>query len=119
MSAAGAGDDAPRAHPSRDVGLQPERTALAWQRTILSVTVGSLVCGATALRLDQPVIVVAAAAVAIAAMLPSVLRLPEGGLPSHGHLRSWRFLVRMVLLVSALGAVGTAAALVSMLQGDG
>lgn len=41
-----------------DLGLQPERTALAWQRTGLAVLVGSLVAFRDGLATSNPVAVV-------------------------------------------------------------
>lgn len=101
--------------PARDPGLQPERTALAWQRTVLGVVLGAVVLAAVNLRTDQPVLAVLAGLLAVATIVPAVLRPPTGGLPKDGLLRSWGFLVRVVALVGALGLLGAASAVRSLL----
>ncbi|MBE7700081.1 DUF202 domain-containing protein [Oerskovia sp. Sa1BUA8] len=100
--------------PARDPGLQPERTALAWQRTVLGVVLGSLLLAAVNLRVGQPVLSVLAGLLAVATLVPAVLRPPSGGLPRDGVLRSWDFLVRVASLVGVLGLLGAASAVVSL-----
>lgn len=92
--------------PPRDEGLQPERTALSWQRTVLGVVLGSLVLAGAGLRAGSTVTVCAAAVVGVLALVPAVLRTPSGGLPGDGRLHSFAFLVRVVALVVALALVG-------------
>ncbi|SDS72950.1 protein of unknown function [Paraoerskovia marina] len=99
-----------------DPGLQPERTALSWQRTILALAVGAMVLSATAVRLDQPVLTVLAALVGVMVLVPAIFRSPDGGMPSHGRLRSWSFLVRLAGLVMALAVLGVAVTVVSLID---
>ncbi|GAA3208045.1 DUF202 domain-containing protein [Oerskovia jenensis] len=99
---------------ARDPGLQPERTALAWQRTVLGVVIGSVLLAAVNLRVGQPVLSVLAGALAVATLVPAVLRPPSGGLPKDGRLRSWGFLVRVATLVGVLGLLGAASAVASL-----
>lgn len=107
-------EPAPGAVPA-DEGLQPERTALAWQRTVLGVVVGSLLLAATGVRAGSVLTVCAAAAVGVLALVPAVLRPPTGRLPGHGRLYSWSFLVRVAGLVVVLALVGAAASLAGAL----
>jgi uncharacterized membrane protein YidH (DUF202 family) len=69
---AGGRDSEPGGHgaesgkPVSDVGLQPERTALAWRRTALALAVGSLI-GARVLSEDLGVWAAAPAALGVVA----------------------------------------------------
>lgn len=86
---------------THDPGLQPERTALAWQRTLLSSAgVGALV-GFAAVRLGSPVVAVLAAA----------LVAVSGGLLGSRVRDTWSSVRRATWLVVALGLAGLGLAL--------
>jgi len=87
----------------RDPGLQPERTALSWQRTgvvTLLVGVGS---AAAAVRRGS-VVVVLAALVALA--LAAVTAVPPRRPSDHPLARPYVRLVRAAVATVALAAVG-------------
>jgi uncharacterized membrane protein YidH (DUF202 family) len=103
-----------------DAGLQPERTRLAWRRTVLALTVG----GVVALRALPPVLGTWGVGLAVAGMVAGVLigvaaarreaRVASalqavGPLPSSGAL---------LAAVAALVALGALAGLTAVLVID-
>lgn len=110
---------------ARDPGLQPERTSLAWQRTVVSVTLASVVLALGQLRAGVPVVAVAAAALAVLAVAPGVLRPrrgrglveQDGGAGTAARTAAaataprevWPLLVRTTGIVAALGLLGAVA----------
>lgn len=81
-------------------GAQPERTALAWQRSLLGVVLGSLVLMVTALRGQVWVVVVLGALLTVGVAAVLLTRRPGAGRP----------LVLLVVAVVVLGALGAALA---------
>ncbi|WP_102509180.1 DUF202 domain-containing protein [Sanguibacter massiliensis] len=106
---------------ARDAGLPAERSSLAWQRTVLGVTLGAVVGGTTALHAGHWWLASVALVVAVCAVWPGVLRpgrgrtLADGGLAGALVREGWPLLVRAALLVGALAVVGLALAVVGAL----
>lgn len=106
---------------ARDAGLPAERSSLAWQRTVLGVTLGAVVGGTTALHAGHWWLASGALVVAVCAVWPGVLRpragrtLADGGLAGALVREAWPLLRRAALLVVALAAVGCALAVVRIL----
>jgi uncharacterized membrane protein YidH (DUF202 family) len=83
----------------RDPGLQPERTALSWQRTGVSTVLTGTGAAAAAVHRGEPLVVLAAlAALAMAA----ATAVPPGRHPTPPFDR----LVRAAVATVALAAVG-------------
>lgn len=93
-----------------DAGLQPERTALAWRRTALSVAVGGLV----SLRLLPPIlgawsfavgVVVVAASVGLAVLSERRFRRAYARFVADDHLPTGGTLALLLASVIALTAL--------------
>lgn len=100
--------------PEAPHGAQPERTALAWHRTVMGTVVGSLLLSMTAIRTHAPVIAIGAAALTVYVALRLMVVSPARSLRLGTRTQVWPGLVRMTWSVACLGALGAATALVTV-----
>jgi uncharacterized membrane protein YidH (DUF202 family) len=95
--------------PGREA-LQPERTALAWQRTAVTALVAQAPMVLVALRSDQPVLTaLGAAAMTAGAVLVFSVRRRLGQLGDDDHAYSPGTLMVQAASVTVLASVGGSA----------
>ena len=94
-------------------GAQPERTALAWQRTNLGTVLGTLLASMAAVRVGAPWLAVAIAALCIYLALRLVATRPARGLRAGSPAPVWPALSRAAWSVAVLGLLGMLTALVA------
>jgi hypothetical protein len=88
---------------TRDPGLQPERTALAWQRTGVATLLVGGGAAAAAVHRSEPLVVVAALA---ALALAGVTAVPPRHPSVHPLAAPYVRLLRAAVATVALAAVG-------------
>jgi uncharacterized membrane protein YidH (DUF202 family) len=111
--AAGSGGDIPDAEV---YGAAPERTALAWQRTGLSVVIGCFLVFVASFRTQIIAIGIAAGVLGLAISALSVFAFPVNSYLRGHRVASWPLLVVAGVSVVALGILGTAAGVLTLLR---
>lgn len=96
-----------------DPGAQPQRTMLAWNRTILATVLGALLVALTAERQQLPG-VAAAAGLAAAGLLLMVLRDLRHW--HHTDVSPWTPILHVGLAVAGLAALGVTVAVTGILM---
>lgn len=97
-------------------GAAPERTALAWQRTGLSVVLSCFVVFVAALRTQMIAVGITAAAIGLTIAALSAFAFPVNAYLRGHRVDSWPLLVIAALSVLALGVLGVVASAVSLLR---
>jgi uncharacterized membrane protein YidH (DUF202 family) len=116
--AAPAGDQSPGSpHPpaTEVYGAAPERTALAWQRTGLSVVIGCFVVFVASFRTHVIAIGIAAGVLGLAIAALSVFAFPVNAYLRGHRVDSWPLLIVAAVSVAALGLLGAAAGVLILL----
>lgn len=87
-----------------DGGAQPQRTMLAWNRTMLATVLGCATLAFAAQRQQMAVIAAVAACAALAVLVLVLRDMPSWG-DGRIHYRLMRHVVGAVVLLAVLGAV--------------
>ncbi|MFV0427028.1 MAG: DUF202 domain-containing protein [Beutenbergiaceae bacterium] len=85
-----------------DGGAQPQRTMLAWNRTVLAAVVGSSVVAVTAQRQQLPVLAAVAVLTALGMLIVVVRDMREWG-NGGSHYALMRHVVVTVVVLAGLG----------------
>lgn len=93
--------------PGPPPGAQPERTALAWQRTILGTVLGALLASMAAIRVGAPGLAIAVAGLCVYVAVRLVVTSRARGLRSGATAPVWPALVQAAWSVAILGLLGT------------
>lgn len=102
--------------PAEVYGAAPERTALAWQRTGLSVVVGCFVVFVASIRTGIIVIGIVAAVLGLLIAALSVFAFPVNAYLRGRRVQSWPLLGIAAASAVALGLLGAAAGTLSLLR---
>ena len=99
-----------------DPGLQPQRTALAWQRTGLSVLAASAAIGFAAYRLGAPVLALGALVNSTIVGYLGIRHFPKGSTRESTSNDTWPTLLRTASVVAFTAILGAGVSVAGMLQ---
>lgn len=88
-----------------DGGAQPQRTMLAWNRTMLAAVLGCATVAFAAQRQQMPVVAAVAAACAVLVLVLVLRDMPAWRVGGSAHYVLMRHVAAAVVLLAALGLV--------------
>lgn len=86
-----------------DGGAQPQRTMLAWNRTMLATVLGCATVAFAAQRQQLPALAAIGAAAAVGVLVLVLRDLPAWRVGGSAHYRLMRHVLGAVLVLAALG----------------
>ncbi|MGV9866822.1 DUF202 domain-containing protein [Rhodococcus koreensis] len=100
-----------------DPGLQPQRTALAWQRTGLSVLATTAAIGFAAYRLGAPMLALGAVVNSTIVGYLGIRHLPKGTARETSTDGTWPTLLRTASVVAFTALLAAGVSVAGMLHG--
>jgi len=97
---------------AEDGGAQPQRTMLAWHRTVMASVLGCATVAFAASRQQMPVVAAVAACTALGLFVMMLRDLPSWRVGGGAHYLLMRHVLVAVLLLAALGVTISVSGLV-------